>query len=167
MAAPKPTKTEDQTPSGMFHSMVTSSLGEVSQATIRLEEKLTTAVSNQTQLATRFEKLLDNYNTLLERVINIEAQDVEGISESLTELNATVISMTQTLGDVEKRLNSLITYKEQSEAKIRELEIQGVHMGIFKKSTEFKISSILQIVAQIVTGVLMGYIAYRLGYPVQ
>lgn len=167
MAAPKPNKAEEQTPSGIFHSIVTNSLGEVSQATIRLEEKLTTAVTNQAQLATRFEKLLDNYNTLLERVINIEAQDVEGIAESLAELHSTVISITQKLNDIEKRLNSLITYKEQSEAKFRELEIQGVHMGIFKKSTELKISSILQVVAQVVTGILMGYIAYRLGYPVQ
>jgi len=166
MAPAKPNKDEN-TPSGIFHNSVTNSLSEVSQATIRLEEKLTTAVTNQTQLATRFEKLLDNYNTLLERVINIEAQDVEGIAESLEELASTVISIKQTLQDMDKRINSLLVYKEQSEAKFRELEIQGVHMGIFKKSTEFKMSTILQVVAQIITGIFMGYIAYKLGFQAQ
>jgi chromosome segregation ATPase len=160
-------KNDDACPIPSVHNQIITSITEVTQATIRLEEKLTTLFNTHTSLAQRFEKLLDNYNALLERVINIEAQDVESIHDNLTDIARDVDSFERTIQEIERRLNSLSRYKDESEKKFRDLEIQGVHMGVFKQSTETKFSTILQFSLQIIMGLLLAYISYRLSIPVQ
>lgn len=159
-------KNDDNCPVPSVHNQIITSITGVTEATIRLEEKLTTLFNTQTSLAQRFEKLLDNYNALLERVINIEAQDVEGIHETLDDLSRDVDILERSLQEVERRMNSFSRYKDESEKKFRELEIQGVHMGVFKQSTETKFSTILQFSLQIIMGILLAYISYKLSVPV-
>ena len=159
-------KNDDNCSITSVHNQIISSINGVTQATIRLEEKLTTLFNTQTSLAQRFEKLLDNYNALLERVINIEAQDVEGVHDNLAEIARDVDIFERSIQEIERRLNSLSSYKDESDKKFRELEIQGVHMGVFKQSTETKFSTIVQFSLQIIMGVLLAYISYKLSVPV-
>ncbi len=159
---PPSNKNEDSISLPALHTQIMTSISDVTQATIRLEEKLTTVVNNQTVLAKRFEKLLDNYNALLERVINIEAQDVEGIHSTIADLEREVDSIDHSIDEVERRVNSLSKYREESEKKFRELEIQGVHLGVFKKSTEKGLSTLFQVSLQIIMGILLAYISYKL-----
>lgn len=159
---PPSNKNEDSISLPALHTQIMSSISEVTQATVRLEEKLTTVVNNQTVLAKRFEKLLDNYSALLERVINIEAQDVEGIHSTIADLEREVDSIDHDINELERRVNSLSKYKDETEKKLRELEIQGVHMGVFKKSTEKGLSTLFQVSLQIIMGILLAYISYRL-----
>lgn len=159
---PPSNKNEDSISFPALHAQIMNSISDVTQATIRLEEKLTTVVNNQTVLAKRFEKLLDNYNALLERVINIEAQDVEGIHTTIADLEREVDSIDHSIDEIERRVNSLSKYREESEKKFRDLEIQGVHLGAFKKSTEKGISTLFQVSLQIIMGILLAYISYKL-----
>lgn len=158
-------KSDDSNTVSSVQNKIMISITEVTQATIRLDEKLTTLFNTQTSLAQRFEKLLDNYNALLERVINIEAQDVEGIHDSLDTLSREADILDRSLEEFERRLESLSRYKDESENKFRQLEIQGVHMGVFKQSTENKFSTILQFSLQIIMGILLAYISYKLSIP--
>ena len=163
MSPPKPVKIDETISSGVFYSQVTTTLQDVSQSTGRLEEKINTAIGNQAILGGKFEQLFEKHNILLERVINIEAQDVEGVNETLFQLQRSVDSIQQTLHDLDKRVLILSKHKEHVQEKLKDLEIQGVHLGIFKKTSEIRWSSILQIASQIITGTLLAYIAYALG----
>lgn len=163
MTPPKNNKSEDSISSGVFYSQMSQTVKEVTAASYRLEEKIKTLYDQQTQLTQRFEKLLDNYNSLLERVITVEAQDVESVNETLDSLSSRFNNIKRSVTDIEKSVKAIERNDEEINERIIKLEKQSEKLDMFKKGTEDKFNKFTSLALQLVYNLLLMYIAYKIG----
>lgn len=149
--------------SGVFYTQMSQSIKELTASSCRLEEKIQSLHSHQVQLTKRFEKLLDSYNGLLERVITVEAQDVESVNNTLDSLSGKFNTIKRSVTDMEKLIKTIETRDDEITEKIMNLEKQSEKLELFKKGTEYKFNKFTSLGLQLFYNVLLMYIAYKIG----
>jgi chromosome segregation ATPase len=163
MTQPRNNKSDESFSSSVFYTQLSVSVKELTAASYRLEEKIKALHDQQIQLAQRFEKLLDNYNNLLERVITVEAQDVENVNDTLDDLNGKVSIIRKSISDMEKTISLNERSDKDFSDRITKLERQNEHLKIFKEGTEDKFKKFTSLALQIIYNVVLMYIAYKIG----
>jgi hypothetical protein len=150
MAPNKPKPDEAATVIKDFNEFMASSLG-------RLDEKVNNALEKQDGLSTRFEKLFDHYNNLLERVVNMESKNVGDIKKNIDYLLIKVAL-------VEKSLENLHKDNTKSIEVLKNLENENDELVFFRKTTEERLKIIIDIILKIGMGAALAYITYKLGW---
>jgi hypothetical protein len=150
MAPNKPKPDEAVTVIKDFNEFMASSLG-------RLDEKVNNALEKQDSLSTRFEKLFDHYNNLLERVVNMESKNVGDVKKNIDYLLIKVAL-------IEKSLENLHKDNTKSIEVLKNLENENDELVFFRKTTEERIKVIVDIVLKVGMGAALAYITYKLGW---
>lgn len=122
----------------------------------RLDEKVNNALEKQDELSKRFEKLFDHYNNLLERVVNVESKNVGEIKKNLDELLLKFAIIERTIDNIAKE-------NTENSKTIKSIEVDHYGLTDFKKGAEAKAKMIFDFIIKIGSGILLAYIAYKLG----
>ena len=100
---------------------------------------------------------------MLERVITVEAQDVENVNDTLDNLNGKVSIIRKSISDMEKTISLNERSDKDFSDRITKLERQNEHLKIFKEGTEDKFKKFTSLGLQIIYNVVLMYIAYKIG----
>lgn len=122
----------------------------------RLDEKVNNTLEKQEALSKRFEKLFDHYNNLLERVVNVESKNIGEVKRNLDDLLIKVVLIEKSLDNISKDTN-------KSSETLKSLENENDELNFFKRKTEEKLKFGFDFIMKIITGLILGYIAYKLG----
>jgi hypothetical protein len=136
---------------------VIKDVGEFMVASLsRLDEKVNNTLEKQDELQKRFEKLFDHYNNLLERVVNVESKNVGEIKKNLDELLLKFAL-------VEKVIDNIAKEHSRNSETIKTIQTENDELTDFKKGTEAKFRIVFDLILKVGTGLLLAYIAYKLG----
>lgn len=151
MAPNNKPKVDDNAPT------VIKDVGEfMAVALSRLDEKVNNALEKQDELSKRFEKLFDHYNNLLERVVNVESKNVGEIKKNLDELLLK-------FAVIEKTIDNMARENSENSRTIKTIQVDHGELTDFKKGAEAKFKMVIDLILKIGSGLLLGYIAYKLG----
>ena len=122
---------------------------------VRLDEKVKFTLEKQDELSKRFEKLIDHYNSLLDRVVTVETEDITSIKKNIERIITRMALIEKSFDFHEK--------KTQSSDAMKVLEKENKDLNVYKKNVQEQVSSIVGATLEIAKGILLVYIAYKLG----
>jgi hypothetical protein len=156
----------------------------------RIDEKINNTLKKQDELSARFEKLLDYYNKLLERVVGVESKNIGNITEIINGLLVKLGIIEKSIADIkidpslkndikdlivrvsviEKIIQESKNSGDETTKTIKKLELDNQKLITFKQDSEqrskniFGISKkVFTILFRIAEAVTIAWLIFRFG----
>lgn len=183
MVPPKKDNKEDTTThniASLYHK-TSESVRDLVRVVGQFEQKIAILTNQQDTLFTKFEKLLDLYNTLLQRITSVEAKDIGSIILNIDANKQKLILLESEYKHFKEKVSNLESISDYLKLKenenkdvkknldslsenVQQIKFKIENLHSFKEGTDKKFQNMWDFLIKIAIGVALGGISAWFGY---